>query len=107
MSRVFISTDTSFDVGPAETYGTIVTLMDKFFSPFGIDSFFSAMSKGLEKHGFNPDEDFIAITGSQIHTVLLCLFIQQKYSKIKILMWDAKHREYRARTIECEKILLN
>lgn len=95
MARVFIPVaNNRFDIEQAKVFGDIVYLSKVHIPPFLIERTSDAMLAGIKREKFDPDNDFLALTGNSI-TLALCLAtFAVQFPKIKILLFDATTSMY-------------
>lgn len=87
----------SFDA--SETYGDLVFLSNVSLNPFDSANIIGIFSRRLDEIEFDPEEDFICLTGKTITVAILFAVVAVKYNKFKTLMFDARVSAYRERTI--------
>lgn len=103
-SRVFVlQKQGRYDISAVKYYSKniIYIVNDEHINPFDTSGFVELVKHRLIMEDFNPDFDFICLTGSSI---LLSLFLavivaHYNYTNIKILMFDAKLSRYKLRLL--------
>jgi hypothetical protein len=109
MARVWVLQETNHDFTKAETFGEVV-----FLSVAGRDDFNnvrgSLVNERLlaylthELRDFDPEEDFIVITGSPYITAAVFLILgNRRVQKIKFLRWDNRDLVYIPLYVELRK----
>jgi len=96
-ARVFMPAWTSkFDSGPAEKFGEIIYLMkgESIVNPFNTERLISSFDASLDEHKFNPEVDFIALTGGHIFVSFLLATAAVSYDRLKLLLFDASNERY-------------
>ena len=103
--RVFVlQTQKRYDISAVKYYSKeiVYVLRDEHINPFDTDGFIELIKHRLIMEKFDPNKDFICLTGSSI---LLSLFIAtivwftNGYSNLKVLMFDAKTTKYKLRIL--------
>jgi len=102
--RVFVlQTQKRYDISAVEYYSKqlIYVLRDEHINPFDTAGFIELIKHRLIMEHFDPNKDFICLTGSSI---LLSLFMatvvwHANYQNIKVLMFDAKTTKYNLRIL--------
>ncbi len=101
--RVFaLQKQSRYDISAAKFYSkdTVYIVNDERINPFDTNELVELIQHRLVMEDFNPDIDFICLTGS---SVLLSLFfgtIVRKFnfaSSFKVLIYDARRSNYRLR----------
>lgn len=103
MSKIFVTQETSYDFGPAESYGEIkfVTNDDMNNTKGSLHNADLLRQIRMALHGFNQDEDFMIIAGSPYVAAMVMMVLGRKgFSKIKFLRWSNRDRVYTPVTIE-------
>ena len=104
-SRVFVlQRQKRYDISAVEYYSKelVYVLNDEHINPFDTNGFVELIKHRLIMEHFDPNKDFICLTGS---SVLLSLFMAiviwytNGYSNIKVLMFDAKTTKYKLRIL--------
>lgn len=101
----FLSNSTRFDTSSAEDYGIREWLFDREPNPFQTEAFRQEVTDRLVEVEFDPEIDFIALTGGSLQIALLLGFVMQayKYDEISVLLFDARIGKYNSRTLEVVK----
>lgn len=100
MSKVFVAQkSTRFDMKPAEAIGTVEYCTGEFSSPFNAEGMSQEILQTLTEKGFDPEVDFIALTGAVIPVALLTAVALATYPKVRLLMYDARSGSYTERTL--------
>ena len=102
MHRVFLPYRSSrFNITDAERFGEIIFLTKpREFSPFNTTLTVEALHAALEEAEFNPDEDFVCLTGEVLITAIFLAVASERYGRVKLLMFDAKVGRYAERMID-------
>lgn len=100
-SRVLIVQDQSdrFDISGAHRFGEVEFLLDPDISPFNTDRVAMQIAKRLRELDYDPDRDFIALTGPALMLALFMGIVMSAYTEPRILLFDAKARKYELRTL--------
>jgi hypothetical protein len=98
-SRVFFISSNRFDVSAAEKFGEITYLFDNPPSPFALDKLISELLFELQRCDFDPNVDFIAMTGPTIQLVSLFVAVVNRYGRVRSLIFDARMDGYRERVM--------
>lgn len=108
MSRVFVLQEQKrYDVSAAKYYSKefVYILKEEHVSPFDTYGFVELVRHRLIMEKFNPETDFICLTGS---SVLLSLFLatlvrlnsdSMVCDNFKVLIFDAKTSKYKLRLL--------
>lgn len=102
MPRVFFppgANDARYNIRSAEEHGTPVFL-EKDAEVFNPQDVYDSTEAQLERVGFDPEKDFIALTGPFIETALVLAATLQRYPKLRILLFSAGANHYRVRSLE-------
>ena len=72
-----------FNTEPAKRFGRRIFLKSTA-SPFNTDSFLEECIKNLELQKFNPDTDFIALTGPSLNIALFLGAVMTVYERLNV-----------------------
>ena len=99
MSRVFIFApqDGRFNTESAEAYGEVTHAYPEGVSPFNTDCLTDKLFATVED--FEPDSDFIAMTGNNVVLALAVALTLSSYGRVRLLIFDARTSKYVERTI--------
>ena len=95
---VLVEPVTKFDLSEAERYGTLTTLSPNLLNPFDVSGAARMMSHALDHMEFNPDEDYLCLTGNTLTVSVMVAVASQKYRRFQMLMFDARRSEYKMQT---------
>jgi hypothetical protein len=100
-SRVFFpARNDRYGTQPSLKFGTTVFLQDRrIISPFRTQELIDELYKRLLEERFDPDIDYVGLTGGHIMVSILLALVLSKYGRAKMLMWDASNSEYVARDV--------
>lgn len=106
-SRVFILQDqrnSRYDISGVKYYSKeLVYVMDnERVNPFDINEFTELVRHRLIMENFNPEKDFICLTGSSILLSVFLAAIVRKCTyacQFKVLIFDAKKNQYKLRML--------
>lgn len=101
-SRVFfVQEDRSFNVKPAQKYGEFIFVYspDERVYPFDTDAIIARCLETLEANEYDPEQDYIAFTGSHILVALMFGVVMKEWDDPRVLLFDAKSQQYNERTI--------
>lgn len=102
--KVFIlQKQTRYDTSAVKNYSNypIYIINQEHISPFDNVGFMDLVKHRLIMEEFDPNIDFICLTGS---SVLLSLFLaaivaEHTYANLKLLIFDARNNKYRLRIL--------
>ena len=105
--RVFILQDqlnSRYDISGVKYYSNklIYIINREHINPFDIDEFVELVKHRFIMEDFNPEIDFICLTGSSILLSLFLAIIVRKYAyagQFKVLMYDARNNKYKLRML--------
>jgi hypothetical protein len=99
MSRVFIFApqDGRFNIDSAAAYGEVIPAYPEGVSPFNTDCLVDRLFETIES--FEPDSDFIAMTGNNIVVALAVALALSSYGRLRLLIFDARTSKYVERSI--------
>lgn len=88
-----------FDTSSAEKFGTRIVLFgeedgEKPPSPFTPDAMMRRIRTELLEHRFDPEHDYIVLTGSVLNVGFLMLTSVTTYTSVKALMFDSTKGTY-------------
>lgn len=99
--RVFILEPTALDVKTAEQFGDIVYVYPPGARRPGIwtESFALDVIAQLEKHEYNPREDYFAVVGHLVQMALTIAALSARWSVFQVLLYNSSARAYTTRTL--------
>lgn len=102
--RVFFPIQSGqYNTQRATEYGERVFLIKTDdMSPFNTEVYGKIYRKELAQQQFNPDEDFIVLTGPLNFVALLFGIALARYRTVKTLMFDARTSAYIERIVRAE-----
>ena len=104
LPRVFVPIRTDrYDISQAGKFGEIIYLSDENISPFNINEVVWKFINSL-RNNFNPEVDYICMTGNSLILCWLSTAISILYPKVKILLYDSRSEDYQVREFEVPKI---
>lgn len=91
MSRSFLVEETTLDVSGAKQHGRLVLLFPpgRYRPSVWEPTFAQAAISRLEAEGFDPEHDFIVLTGQQLTLVALVAAVVARYGKFRALAFNA------------------
>jgi hypothetical protein len=99
MPRVFFPEPVmQFDLTAARERGEIVNLAQRA-NPLSTEETVRMFCDALEEHKFDPDTDWICLSGKAATLCLLCAAVSALYDKLPLLIFDARNSTYAERTI--------
>ena len=99
MSRVYLfDPGVRFNTNSASSYGEVVRAYPEGISLFNTDQLTAVIFDTLRR--FDPDEDFITLTGNNVVLSLAVALALSAYGRVKLLIFDARTSKYVERTIE-------
>jgi hypothetical protein len=101
MPRVFIPQKVDkYDVSKAEEYGELIPLLEDSLSPFNIMEMIYKFINAFRTFDFNPEKDFVCMTGNSLVLCWLSIALVLEFQKVKILIYDSRLENYYERTLE-------
>ena len=99
MSNVYVFSpqDGRFNTQSAAAYGEVIYACPEGVSPFNTDGLTSSLYSTIED--FDPDADFLAMTGNNIVVALAVALALSSYGRVRLLIFDARTSKYVERTI--------
>lgn len=97
MAKVWVTQETAYDFGSAETYGEIVFITNDDVNNTRGSLHNEALMRQIRMavHQYNEDEDFVIIAGSPYVAALVFATLGRKgVSQIKFLRWSNRDRVY-------------
>lgn len=95
---IFAEPNKRYSVRAAERYGIRVCLSQEV-NPFDAQATISHFKSGLEGLFFDPDRDFVCLTGDVLSVALLLSTVLAVYGRCTTLMFDASGSQYKQRRI--------
>lgn len=105
MSRVIAIEPCNFDLTPAMVFGEVVFLFERTGERTSIwsEDFSSCVLDKLEEINYDPDIDFIVVSGAIVTLSLAIAVIAADYGVIKLLLYHSAEAGYVSRKITCEE----
>ena len=101
MPRVFFPVKIDkFDISHAEKFGDIIFLSEDYISPFNINEAIWKFMNTLLKSEFNPEEDYICMTGNSLILCWFSISIITVFEKVKVLLFDSRAGQYQEKILE-------
>jgi hypothetical protein len=97
MSVFLANPNNRYDLSALLAYGDLKYLTEEFINPFNTDHCIELLRAGLE--GFDPDEDYICMTGNLQIISFMMMIAYKKFSTFRVLMFDATQSNYKERVI--------
>lgn len=95
MPRVFLPEPLQrLDPSNAETFGDLRCLSSVSFNPFDMNAAYEFINENLDRVDFDPDEDYIAMSGGVVIQSLTLTAILVRYQRVKLLMWNTTSKKY-------------
>lgn len=92
---VFVQESPRFDVTAAGSHGTPFFLLEfREVSPLNIDRARDLILERLESIKFDPERDWIALTGPAILVATLAALAAARWEPMRLLLWDARNERY-------------
>lgn len=99
-SRVFVIEPTRPDfLQGLQEYGEVVFIFQGSRASLFSDDFQTQLIASLREHNFDPDEDFVAVTGKQVPLFIFAAAVVANYGEVDALMFSSSERRYIQRTI--------
>lgn len=100
MARAFFIVEPSgVSTEAAEKFGERVFLFTEFVNPFSVEKLMRETKERLELAEYDPDTDYIVLTGPCIHVSLFVGLVLLEWSRAKLLLFDAPNSDYKERNI--------
>ena len=97
--RAFIiDDDPRFDTAPAESFGRRVFL-NPSPSPFNALEFMRETRRLLVEQGYDPDRDFITMSGKAIKQSLFIGAVCSEWAPVQLLLFHAPTNTYQVKTV--------
>jgi len=101
MSKVFIAEPNKrFSFDDAAKFGTITYISDIALNPFQPELVLFQMHSGLNSNKYNPEQDFICMTGNSLILSFMLVTVAQITDSMKLLMFDSRSSSYRERSFK-------
>jgi len=99
MSKVIFLIQTPLPTDKAKAFGDVHILIESDIpSATNLTRFHDRVIEELDRVGFDPHDDYIAITGPIAHVSLGLLVIYAEYgTPLKYLLFDGRTNDYKAR----------
>lgn len=105
--KVFVTQEAkpgTIDYSPAKVYGNLefLTIMD--FSPEDDSIYNMVLIQELRAklHDFNPETDYVVITGSPVVAGAVFMVLRERQTKVKVLRWSNRAFAYSVVTLNME-----
>lgn len=108
MSNVFFLQDSSrFDTEAARSYGQRIFLFGaNLRTPLNPSGLVEDYIQSLREHDFNPDEDYVALTGPVVQLAIFVGVLLRIYdTPIRFLIFDARRGQYEERVLNLTEAL--
>lgn len=104
MARVFIIETPCVNVEKAKRYGELVILLPESVdqprvSALNSDYYAGLVIEALEKHEFNPKEDYLCLVGAMGVVAVAIAAMAVRWKSIRCLIFNASRSEYVLRTL--------
>lgn len=97
MNRVFlVEPNNRYDLRAAESFGRLVYVVDKL-NPYNTTDSAQQLLDGLKANNFNPQEDFLCLTGHTLPVAFLLSMASELYGSVRLLMFESRTSTYRER----------
>jgi len=107
MAKVFLAEPNDrYSLDAAALFGTVQYVVAEGLRPFKTPQAMRSLITGLERAGYDPEEDFLCMTGHALAVTLLVAAATQRFPKVKLLLFDAASSEYKERVLE-NSVLIN
>jgi len=97
---VYIVNEGGHDYSAASSFGELKILTKGNLPVFSLDRIRERIKRGLKQ--FDPEKDFILLSGSLVPNVITVSLLVKKFGQIKILIFDAKKGNYKQRELRIE-----
>ena len=92
--KCFVLGASKFDVSSAEKFGAVTHLDDRSMPPVFHKTLAAAWRKRLEDEGYEPQQDFLILTGNLIVLTMVVAELVAVYGDTPVLAYCASTREY-------------
>lgn len=96
MAKVFVANYAGHDLSDAERFGELIYVTEGNVNVFNTDRMMFTILKCLKDNNYDPDKDYILLSGSMVINFLIGLLC----TKSKLLIWDPKIKQYEEREAE-------
>lgn len=103
MPKIYVTMETAHDFGPAEQYGEVIFITNDDMNNTRGSLHNEALLRQIRMamHKFNPDEDFIIISGSPYVAALVFMILGHKnHRRVRFLRWSNRDWVYTPVTID-------
>lgn len=101
--RVFLLNMGYHDYSSAAEFGEFIPLSKGRVNITNTDRLEGEMQDLFEENSFNPERDYVLLSGSILQAYLMGGYLGKKYGTIKTLYWDALLGAYREREFSFER----
>ena len=99
----FVPNCGKFDLGDAEKFGRIVKLSGMRSNPLEPNDVMREAERQLLDYDYDPDNDYIAFTGSSVLVALLFATALRRNGRANLLLFDARQGgQYVSKSVGCE-----
>jgi hypothetical protein len=91
VNKVYIVNSAGHDFSKAEKYGELIPVVKGHMNVFRPDRGLFTIDEGLKS--FTKD-DYLLLSGNTFGNVIAALCVAGRFSKIKMLVYDAKNNDY-------------
>ena len=102
MGKVYILNKGYHNYDEADRYGERVFVTDGPVAVFKVDSLIHTLKDALKS--FEPDEDYLLISGPVILGILAVAILMKVHDKINLLLFDAKRQNYSVRILKYDML---
>lgn len=100
MSRIFVLNRAGHDYTPAKKFGDeIIPLTIGNINIFNIERNCFMLLEKLMVNDYNPEKDYLVLSGNLILGFSLGMVVGKVYKKIRVLVFDSASREYNLKEI--------
>lgn len=100
---IVVEPNPRFDLSAAQTFGEI-TYLTEGVNPFDTHEIVRAVDAGLDRVGFDPTRDVVAIVGYVLTISFALAAIAAKHPKINVILYDARKSAYNKRVLDVSKV---
>jgi hypothetical protein len=93
-ARVFFLCPTQMNTAPAQQYGEIIHLFDSNPNAILSQKLIDSIRERLAELDFNPERDFIPLTGPAIPLALFLLVVGSITPEIQVLIYESRLQGY-------------
>jgi len=99
MAKVFVANFAGHNISDAKRFGEIINVTEGNINVFEPDRVMYNILKVFKENKYDPEIDYIVLSGSKVINFLIGLLCQ----KARILIWDPNEKQYEERIVEYDQ----